>query len=55
MDADFRNFWHEGLFNILNAVKNGANTFESVSEIAGAGVGCGKCKMLIQNMIDTKK
>lgn len=45
---------------VLIAVKNGANTVEKVGEITGAGTGineetgeaCGKCKGLIQNIID---
>ena len=45
---------------VVNAVKNGANTVEKVGEITGAGTGideetgedCGKCKGLIQNIID---
>ena len=45
---------------VVNAVKNGADTVEKVGEITGAGTGvseetgepCGKCKPLIQNIID---
>ena len=45
---------------VVNAVKNGAHTVEEVGEITGAGTGineetgevCGKCKRLIQNVID---
>ena len=45
---------------VVNAVKNGADTVEKVGEITGAGTGvdeetgeeCGKCKKLIQNIID---
>lgn len=45
---------------VVNAVKNGADTVEKVGEITGAGTGineetgeaCGKCKGLIQNIID---
>ena len=45
---------------VVNAVKNGADTVEKVGEITGAGTGvdketgeeCGKCKVLIQNIID---
>jgi len=48
------------LETVVNAVKNGANTVEKVGEITGAGTGvdevtgeeCGKCKGLIQNIID---
>jgi NAD(P)H-nitrite reductase large subunit len=45
---------------VVNAVKNGADTVEKVGEVTGAGRGineetgeeCGKCKGLIQNIID---
>lgn len=45
---------------VVNAVKNGADTVEKVGEMTGAGTGineetgeaCGKCKPLIQNIID---
>lgn len=45
---------------VVNAVKNGADTVEKVGELTGAGTGiieetgepCGKCKGLIQNIID---
>ncbi len=45
---------------VVNAVKSGADTVEKVGEITGAGTGvdqetgeeCGKCKGLIQNIID---
>jgi len=48
------------LETVVNAVKDGANTVEKVGEITGAGTGvdevtgeeCGKCKGLIQNIIE---
>ncbi len=48
------------LETVVNAVKNGADTVDKVGEITGAGTGideetgepCGKCKVLIQNIID---
>lgn len=48
------------LETVVNAVKSGADTVEKVGEITGAGTGvneetgeeCGKCKGLIQNIID---
>lgn len=48
------------LETVVNAVKAGADTVEKVGEITGAGTGvdevtgeaCGKCKGLIQNIID---
>lgn len=48
------------LEEVVKAVKNGADTVEKVGEVTGAGTGvdeetgeeCGKCKVLIQNIID---
>lgn len=42
------------LAEVVNAVRNGADTVEKVGEVTGAGTGedCGKCKVLIQNIID---
>lgn len=48
------------LETVVKAVKNGADTVDKVGEITGAGTGideetgepCGKCKVLIQNIID---
>lgn len=48
------------LETVVNAVRNGADTVEKVGEVTGAGTGineetgevCGKCKSLIQNIID---
>jgi NAD(P)H-nitrite reductase large subunit len=48
------------LETVVSAVKSGANTVEKVGEITGAGTGvdevtgeaCGRCKGLIQNIID---
>ncbi|MGE4273539.1 MAG: (2Fe-2S)-binding protein [Desulfitobacterium sp.] len=48
------------LATVVAAVKAGADTVEKVSEVTGAGTGvdevtgeeCGKCKGLIQNIID---
>jgi NAD(P)H-nitrite reductase large subunit len=48
------------LETVIKAVKAGADTVEKVGEITGAGTGvdevtgeeCGKCKALIQNIID---
>lgn len=45
---------------VVSAVKNGADTVEKVGEVTGAGTGvdevtgeeCGKCKILIQNIIE---
>ncbi len=42
------------LADVVNAVRNGADTVDKVGEITGAGTGedCGKCKVLIQNIIE---
>ena len=42
------------LKTVVDAVKNGADTVEKVSQLTGAGTGedCGKCKMLIANVIE---
>lgn len=45
---------------VVTAVRNGAGTVDQVGEVTGAGTGvneetgeaCGKCKGLIQNIID---
>ena len=41
--------------DVVNAVKNGAETTEKVAEITGAGSACGRCKALVQNVIDIKR
>lgn len=40
---------------VVEAVKNGADTIERVMEETKAGSGCGRCKGVIQNIIDNKK
>ena len=37
---------------VIDAIKAGADTVEKVGEATGAGTDCGKCKGLIQNIID---
>lgn len=39
---------------VIDAVKGGADNVDKVGEVTGAGTGedCGKCKTLIQNIID---
>jgi NAD(P)H-nitrite reductase large subunit len=39
---------------VVEAVKNGADTVEKVGEVTGAGTAedCGRCKALIQNVIE---
>ena len=41
------------LKTVVEAVKNGADTVEKVGEVTGAGTGenCGRCKVLIENVI----
>ena len=34
------------------AVKNGADNVDKVAEVTGAGSACGRCKKLVQNVID---
>jgi len=36
---------------VVETVKNGADTVEKVGEITGAGTDCGRCKVLIENVI----
>ncbi len=40
---------------IVDAVKNGADTFEKVKETTNAGAGCGRCKGIISNIIENKR
>ena len=42
--------------DVVNAVKNGADTVEKVMEATGAGTACGRCKAgLIPNIIENKR
>lgn len=43
------------LEDVVNAIKNGADTVEKVGEETGAGTCCGRCKPLVQNVIDLKR
>ncbi len=40
---------------VVAAVKNGADTVEKVMAETKAGTGCGRCKAVLQNIIDNKK
>lgn len=40
---------------VVNAVKNGADTVEKVVEITKAGSACGRCKGIITNVIENKR
>lgn len=39
---------------IKNAIDKGANTVEAVGAKTSAGTGCGRCKKMIQILIDEK-
>lgn len=41
--------------DVVEAVKNGADTVEKVGEVTGAGTVCGKCKVIISNIIENKR
>ena len=41
--------------DVVNAVNNGADTVEKVEEVTGAGSPCGKCRRLIENIIELKR
>ena len=40
------------LENIVNAVKDGADTVEKVAEVTKAGAACGRCQKLVANIIE---
>ena len=40
------------LASVIEAVKAGAKTVEAIGVATGAGTACGRCKVLIQNIID---
>lgn len=40
------------LADVIGAVRNGHDTVEAVGNVTGAGTHCGRCKGLIQNVID---
>mgnify|MGYP002794593715 CR=1 FL=1 len=40
---------------VVTAVKNGADTIEKVAEVTKASTQCGRCKNLIQNIIENKR
>ena len=42
------------LASVVEAVKSGANTVEAVGVATGAGTDCGRCKILIENIIVNK-
>lgn len=44
----------EGLLSEPGAVSTGHSSVEEISAATGAGLGCGSCRMLIQEMLDTR-
>ena len=40
---------------VATAVKNGADTLEKIGEATGAGTVCGRCKGLLENIIENKR
>jgi len=40
------------LTSVVEAVKSGAKTVEAVGDATGAGTDCGRCQVLIENIID---
>jgi len=40
---------------VVDAVNSGADTVEKVGEVTGAGTDCGRCKVLIENVIKLKR
>ncbi len=41
--------------DIRKAMIQGARTVDEIKEMTGAGTGCGRCKALVQNVIDIKR
>ncbi|MGL5351447.1 MAG: (2Fe-2S)-binding protein [Cetobacterium sp.] len=39
---------------IRMAMVKGARTLEEIKEMTGAGTGCGRCKVLVQDIIERK-
>ncbi|RDY28063.1 (2Fe-2S)-binding protein [Romboutsia weinsteinii] len=40
---------------VVKAIQNGADTVEKIGEVTKAGTACGRCKGLLNNIIDTTK
>ena len=40
---------------VVSAVENGADTLDKVMEETKAGTGCGRCKAVLENIIEQKK
>lgn len=43
------------LEEVVDAVRDGADTVEAVGEKTRAGTACGRCKVLIENIIENKR
>lgn len=41
--------------DVVKAVKSGADTVEKIGEVTKAGKGCGRCKGLLNNIMDLEK
>ena len=40
---------------IVEAVRDGTDTIEKVVEVTKAGTGCGRCKVIISNIVENKR
>lgn len=38
---------------VLTAIKNGADTVEKIGDATKAGTACGRCKAILQNILET--
>ena len=52
---DVRSNNEYNIMHVVNAVNNGCDTVEKVAEVTKAGAACGRCKALVQNVIDLKR
>ena len=41
--------------DVLNAIKNGADTIEKLVDTTKIGTCCGRCKPLVDNMLETRR
>ena len=47
--------YNVSLKDVVDAVNNGCDTVDKVAEVTKAGAACGRCKALVQNVIDIKR
>ena len=40
---------------VLDAIKNGADSLEKIMEVTKAGTACGRCKPLLENILETRR